>query len=250
MRHLILLTLTLSIPFIFLFNSGCSSDNDQKKLGEAQACLDQVPTDDPTSANDCFAFISSVDSPQADAIRCSIGFLGGGINTPKIIDAVKRIDSGSNSEEVFISLLVFNGINASDEDADATGVQAIINVVQTAQYCNDSGVKGLQYLGNFAVAGTALIKAIKADPDTAFWSSPSFVNVDAEVSNAVNGCAADPSDCSADSVGAAIVALSDSYCATKDADDTQCAQVNAAIAAGGGDTSAIGAAFFDELNKP
>jgi hypothetical protein len=244
-----MLKISKLIFFIFMALTTLScEDSEQKKLGEAQACLDRVPQNSPSSAIKCYSYIQDVDTPTANALRCSIGFLAAGISTTKIVDAVKRIGSGTNSEEVFISLLVFNGIDPADTDADATGVQAIENVTNTVSHCNDSGVKGLMYLGNFAVAGTALIQAIKPDPDTAFWSNPVFVDVDNEVETAVNNCATTPENCNPAAVGSAILTLGESYCKGK-SDDAQCAQVQAAIAAGGGDASAIGAAFFEELNK-
>ncbi len=229
---------------------GCGENTDQKKLGEAQACLDRIPQSDPTSAQSCMNYIASVKSPQADALRCSIGFLAGGITTNRLIEAVKKIDDGDNAEQVFISLLVFNGVNLNDSAEPASSVTAIENVNRTTSYCNKSGVKGLMYLSNFAVVGTALMSAIKTDPNVAFWESPTFIDPETEAADAVNTCSSTPENCSPAAVGAAIIALSDSYCkAGQAADDKQCQQVKAAIAAGGGDPEAVAAAFFAELNK-
>ena len=239
----------LSFFNLFIFslislNLSCSGNEEQKKLGEAQACLDRIPQSDPSSAINCYSYISSVSSPQADSLRCSIAFLVGGITTTKLINAIKQIDDGNNAEEVFMSLLVFNGINPNNTLEPATGEQSRDNVNLAKNYCNASGVKGFMYLANFAVAGTALVRSFKANADDTFWRNPEFTTgeVEAGLEDCVNGTTTcDPAD-----VGAAILVLGESYCIGKQ-DDKQCQQVEAAITAGAGDPNAIGDAFYKEL---
>lgn len=226
----------------------CSEDTEQKKLGEAQACLDRIPQNNPISAQTCMSYISGLDSKKADAIRCSIGFLAGGITTTRLVQAVKQIDEGQDAEATFVSLLLFNGINPNDTSATATHTQAMTNVTTTVNYCNRSEVKGLMYLGNFAVVGTALIAAVLTGSNDAFWRDPQPTDIQSEVDGAVTACTTTPENCNPETVGAAIIALGDSYCKSGDAaNDSQCLKVKEAIAAGGGDPAAIGAEFFRQL---
>ncbi|MCB9025071.1 MAG: hypothetical protein H6625_02030 [Bdellovibrionaceae bacterium] len=231
---------------LMTLNFGCSNNSDQKKLGEAQACLDKVPQSDPTSAASCYSYISSVNSPQADSLRCAIGFLTGGVTTSKLVDAVKQISDGGSSEEVFISILVFNGIDPDNTTANATGTQALANVNRTAAYCNASGVKGLMYLGNFAVAGTALVKSFMNASGDSFWRDPKTTDFQAQIAGGLSDCADGTKVCDPTDVGNAILVLGDSYCATKK-DDQQCQQVQEAINNGGGSPENIGTAFYQQL---
>lgn len=239
------------LSFILLLSLNiisCSEDTEQKKLGEAQACLDRIPQDNPISAQTCMSYVAGLDSKKADAIRCSIGFLAGGITTTRLVQAVKQINEGQDSEATFVSLLLFNGINPNDVSANATHTQALTNVTNTVNYCNRSEVKGLMYLGNFAVVGTALIAAVLTGSNDAFWRNPQPTDIQSEVDGAVAACTTTPENCNPETVGAAIIALGDSYCKSGDAaGDAQCLKVKEAIAAGGGDPAAIGAEFFRQL---
>ncbi|MCB0391085.1 MAG: hypothetical protein KDD58_07335 [Bdellovibrionales bacterium] len=232
---------------LLLLITSCAGNEEQKKLGEAQACLDKVPQSPVTTtvseAIKCKSYISDVDSPQADALRCSIYFLAGGITTNKLVQAVKAINDGQNSEAAFISLLVFNGITHSDVSASASGSTATNNVLLAANHCNASGVKGLQYLGNFAQAGTALVNSYKSAAGDSFWRDP--VYNESEMQAGLAACATGTQTCDAESVGTAIIALSDSYCLDKE-DDEQCQQIEAALASGA-TAKEIGNAYYDQL---
>ncbi|MCB0357876.1 MAG: hypothetical protein KDD40_12755 [Bdellovibrionales bacterium] len=239
---------------LLFLNLSCSNNEEQKKLGEAQACLDKVPQTPVTAtvaaANKCYSYISSVSGPQADSLRCSIGFLAAGITTTKLVQAVKKInENDSAAEEAFISTLVFNGFDPDNTATAANGEQALINVKQAASYCNASGVKGLMYLGNFAVAGTALVKSIKGAGADVFWEDPNYDSIQGQIAGAITNCANKTTDCDPEDVGAAIIALSESYCSSGKEDDDQCQQVQAAIAAGNGDPAAVGTAFYEQLKN-
>ena len=227
-----------------LFYVNCSN-NEQKKLGEAQACLDKAG-DNSSAASACLTYLEGLSSTKVDAMKCSIKFVAGGITTTRLINAIKQINDGQNKQDVFISILVFNGKPA------ATGAQAITNVNDAAADCNASQVEGLQYLANFAVAGTVLIKAFNDAGGTVDWNDPSgnVTNISsADLTTAVSNCASG-TNCDTTTVGSAIISLSDSYCNGANATSSQCQQVNAALAAGGSDPAAVGQEFFNQISQP
>ena len=217
-------------------------DEEQEKLAEAQACLDRINEAQFSTANNCMVYLAGLDSPQANALKCSISFVGGGITTSRLISAYKQINNGANKESVFIGALVFSGASAA---------AALNNVKSASNYCNASGVKGLMFLANFSVMGTTLMAEYVAAGGTVDWNNPGSgggltIN-EATLTTAVNNCAAGTGSCDYAAVGNAVTILSQSYCTGSNKDQEICKDVNNAIIAAGGDPVALAQKFFSQL---
>jgi hypothetical protein len=237
MRKLLLVTMMVTVPFLL----SCSDTADEMDdLAKAQQCLDRVSQSDPASASNCLSYVEKYSSQQANILKCSIILTSGGLMENKVVQAAEAMeDAGvTNPEAAFMSILSLDVPTINDGYNKA---------VQGNEFCQASGVAGLQYIGGLVVAGSYMRKtmaslAITLDP----------ANPEAAVSQLIDTCTTTPASCAADIevLGATVVTLAESYCAGDTADDDVCGDINAAIASSGADTSDIGRALFCFMETP
>lgn len=202
----------LVISLMCLICVSCESD-EQDKLAQAQDCLDNVSSSNPSAASSCMSYVNDMDSEQANIIKCSIKFVAGGLTTAKISEAYKQLKDNANQdkEALYISILSLNPASLATD---------------AAAYCKKSGVKGLIYLANLSVVGSQLMAilpgGIPANPTAQ------------DAQDALDACKASPNTCDDTAIGNAVVAVADSYCGSSNADSDICTKVNDAIAAAGG----------------
>ncbi len=94
--------------------AGCEQETTKDQVANAQYCLDGAT--DAATANACVAKIASIDTPTANALRCSAGFIAAGVtkteNLSKALTAIKDSNSGGSSATTMMSFLSL-GTNAS-----------------------------------------------------------------------------------------------------------------------------------------
>lgn len=218
---------------------------EQDDLAKAQACLDKVDQNNPSSADECLQYVEQYDSQQASILKCGIYMTSGGLVENKIVKAYAALkkDGQANKTAVYMSYLALD-----QPDVDTAYTKATTGNL----YCQQSGVPGLQYLGSMIVAGTAFNVAIKGltgsglnpnDPDGSA----------AAVKNLLDTCTGPtpPASCTQNiaAVGQAATSLSTQYCANSNADQDVCASINGATQSADGDPAKVGQAMFCYLKN-
>jgi hypothetical protein len=212
-------------------------------LAAAQKCLDEVPQDNPEAADGCLHYVEKYDSQQASILKCSIYMTSGGLVENKVVKAYTALKdtAQTNKEAAFMAVLALDrpNVNAGYDKAIAAD-----------RFCQASGVSGLKYISGVIVAGTYMNKVIggvNVDDPAAIASA---VQIMLDKCAPTPPTAIDPS-CTTDiaTLGTTVVTLADSYCDGDNANEGVCTQVNAAVAASGGNTSDVGLALFCYLNK-
>jgi hypothetical protein len=226
---------------LILTTLSCSKNEEPNDLAKAQACLDAVPGNDPGKASDCFTYVEKYSSQQASILKCAILMTSGGLIEKKVVNAYNALkdDSQTNKAASFMAVL----------SLDVPDVNTAYGTAKKADvYCQESGVPGLRYISGLIVAGTAMAQMIGTPIDT---TNPAAINT--AITNLVNHCGGAttlPADCQANiaTIGASATVLAGTYCATPEADNSVCSQVNAAVASAGGSDAVVGQALFCYLN--
>ncbi|MGE0528831.1 MAG: hypothetical protein AB7G93_19090 [Bdellovibrionales bacterium] len=223
----------------------CSGNKEMDDLAKAQQCLDEVPQSEPTQADACLTYVEKYTSQQANILKCAIYMTSGGLVENKVVKAYEAIKDESvqeNKTASFMAILALDQPNIS---------QGYTKAVAADEFCQASGVPGLKYLSGIIVAGSGTRKVIEAVVGSIDITNPTAVN--AAVEAMLDHCAVNPmpNDCKTDisTIGSAVVTLADSYCASENADDKVCTDVNSAVDAAGGVPDNVGKALFCYLDK-
>lgn len=238
----------LLLLFTGLVLNACNVDSEKDDLAKAQKCLDEIPVSSYAQATSCLQHIEKYSSQQANILKCSIYMTAGGLVESKIVDAYQILSQGSGTqaskEAKFMALLSFS-------DSNSNGFADEFATAQTADdFCQLSGVGGLQYLSGLIVTGTYMRKlseVLTGDPNR---------TIEQVVTDIVQQCAVsapaqpDP-DCFSpaniadlNAMGGAIADVAQSYCDRADADAAVCTGINSALEQAGTDTSDIGQALI------
>jgi hypothetical protein len=210
-------------------------------LAKAQQCLDKVPQSDPGRATACLPFVAKHTSQQANILKCSIYMTSGGLTENKMVAAYKAVDdkTNNNREATFMSLLALNVPNV---------LEGYDTAVNADNFCQLTGVPGLQYISGIIKIGSFMAKTI--------GSSVNFDNPDAvkaAVSDLISKCNTDPRDaaCPTDLsvIGSSASVLAEGYCTADAADSEVCENINAAVDASSGNPNAIGDAMMCYLGN-
>jgi hypothetical protein len=235
---------------MFLFTTAmalvsCNSADEQDALFKAQKCLDEVPTSNPSAADECLQYIEKYTSQQAQIIKCSIYMVSGGLMEPKVLAAYEALedDSITNKELAFMAIMAL-------DNPDLTS--GLTKAQNANTYCQASGVPGLMYLANVIVAGTGIAKTI-SDFGTTIDENSTPAQIQAAVNAMLTDCTgATPSaqcDDNLQTIGTAVATLSVQYCASEDAEGDICEDVNSAVDAAGGNATNIGQALLCYMNN-
>ena len=238
MRKILLISMICTTSFLF----GCSDKAEEMdNLAKAQKCLNEVPQSDPGSASGCLQYVEKYTSQQASILKCSILLTSGGLMEDKVVQAAKALEDSSavsNKEAAFMSIL----------SLDVPSITAgYAKAVQGNEFCQASGVPGLTYIGGLVVAGSYMRLTMFTLGITLNINNP-----EAAVTALVDQCTTTPAACAAniETLGATVVTLAQSYCNTGSASTGICGDVNAAVAASGGDTADVGRALFCYMETP
>lgn len=141
----------LLVPFVLGLIS-CGSEKDTDKIGDAQACLDKLNADNPAGIDKCLVPISHLDTPQAESLRCTAGFLKEGLATgQRIVAGFDRLGSNPSSDKTLgmMEILSFTSKGAPADDFQ--------NARTTYASCLKSGAKGATLLASFSYLSMSLV---------------------------------------------------------------------------------------------
>lgn len=217
--------------------TGCEAEQTEKDMiAEAQFCLDEAR--DAASANACMSKINGITSPNAYTLRCAAGFISSGITSAaNLSSALTAISDGGGPTDMLTAL------NFGDV--------SLVN--NTAEYCNQSGQKGLALIGAMAKSATALSNAAELLNLGSCGGDLSGCDT-AAIESAINDIIADPNSPAAveaiEAIGSSIQTVYSVTCGgTNNANTDICGDINQAAATAGidmstADINAIGQALL------
>lgn len=224
----------LVIPFII----GCSKETDEDKVGNAQFCLDDIPITGLTAAersskiNTCLDKMGSVNTKQANLIRCASGFMIEGFADPaNLINIAKEMDKAENQDptKALMGFLIFKSQGTSDTLATAED-KAFAQ--KTFNYCNAAESSGYLLMASIANMATVIAASIGS------------IDISAGIDNLVNNPGV-LADASAEVIGAtATVAYQTSCVNSSNPNEEICSQLGTAINSNNGDMTAIGTSLL------
>ncbi len=121
---------------------GCGAQSEKDLLAEAQFCLD---TSTEGTAMSCISKISSLQSAEAHALKCSAGFIEAGVVSPQNLSQAITAISNDSSGGSMLMLASLSFGNGQTTLADSTNAS-----------CAKSGSSGFALLGSMAKAATTL----------------------------------------------------------------------------------------------
>jgi hypothetical protein len=214
--------------------SGCETGDD-RSLESAQACLDAASTS--AQADNCDAIIEGINTQAAYLIRCSADFVAQGFTGARIANAFANVQSNTaaNQTVTMLSYLIF---------AQTTGNHTAAIAMSD---CQASGVESMVRLAVMAQMATSIATisgSIAADLDP---SSPSF-NATA-LQSTIQSLVSSPNPTTEAAVGSLVGTAQAAYCETGSsfAGKQVCTDLANAVATGGTDPTAIGAALLQEI---
>ncbi|AFY02749.1 hypothetical protein [Bdellovibrio bacteriovorus] len=222
--------------------TGCEGEQTEKDMiAEAQFCLDEAR--DAASANACMSKINGITSPNAYTLRCAAGFISSGITSAaNLSSALTAISEGGGPTDMLTALSFDDVVLANN----------------TANYCNQSGQKGLALIGAMAKSATALSNAANSLNLGSCDGSDISSCDPAAIENAISDILANPNSSAAieavEAIGSSIQTVYSVTCGgTNNANSDICGDINQAAATAGidistADISAIGQALLAQWN--
>lgn len=229
----VLLTL-LALSFII----GCAKETDEDRVGNTQFCLDDIPisglsvTERSSKINACLGKMESVNTKQANLIRCAAGFMIEGFADPaNLIDIAEQIDNSNNQDptKALMNVLVFKSQGASTTTATAEDKAFAQN---TFNYCNAAESSGYLLMASIANMATVIAASIGS------------IDISAGIDNLINNPGA-LADASAEVIGATATAAYQTSCVNNSNPNPEiCSQLGTAINSNGGNMTAIGTSLL------
>ncbi|PWU21589.1 MAG: hypothetical protein C5B49_02375 [Bdellovibrio sp.] len=221
-----------------LLAGGCAK-TDMDRVSEAQDCLD---TSTSTNALTCMDKIDGITTPSSYLIRCAAYFIDQGFQDPaRLTQVISQITNTSgNGGSQSIAALAAMGFSASKytmAQNDQLSADAL-----TA--CQNSLSGGLIYLASASRIATAALHDIGFIPSSTTPPTPT------DVHNALctNG---GPSTTTKAAIGDAASTAYQQNCAGANVtNDVLCQQYQAAVNAGGGNSTAVGGSLINTFCTP
>lgn len=227
-----------------LFLSACE-DEETNAIAKAQRCLDRVVGGTVASraaaATNCKAMVASYSSSDSYSIRCAADFIGDGLDSTRISNAVGAMLDNSGGAGTDPAMMLMGMISFSSE--------SVADVAYSD--CVASGSAGYIYFASAARIGTTVAAAGGAQGAAvlaaiAAGNTPSASDIDAAIANAQAGS----SPAQQTAVGATASTLYANQCAViTSANSAVCNQISTAINANPGNYQAIGAALLGLLQN-
>ena len=222
----------IGLSVLSLGLGGCQ-ETDADKIGDAQLCIDQATA---ATVSSCLSKIEGIDTPAANVLRCSAGFIEEGFDqADRLISSLEELDAGGEGSAGLMSLIAFKSKTGGPSNkafAEAT-----------AEFCQKSGQKGLSLLGTLAMSATTL--AALVDGALSSISTIDPADIRAEITDLLNAAAAnDPTALETVSdIGAAVSATYQIACFGSNSSSDMCAEIVEAIDTNGvdiNDSEALG----------
>ncbi len=240
LRMKILIFSALAVLFL-----GACEDAETNAIAKAQRCLDKVVGGTVASraaaATNCKAMVGGYSSADSYSIRCAADFIGDGLDSTRISNAVGAMLDNSGGAGTDPAMMLMGMISFSSQTVADT---AYAN-------CVASGSAGYIYFASAARIGTTVAAAGGAQGAAvlaaiAAGNTPSAADIDAAIGNASGGA----SGAQQEAIGATASTLYTSQCAVvTSANESICNQISSAINSNPGNNQAIGAALLALLQN-
>ncbi len=212
----------LLASFFITALTACESEEDDL-LFQAENCINEKSG--TGQIGQCSEFLSSLDSPRANTLKCKITLETSGLDNQKITSALDTMDNSTDAEKEahFMGLVSLNSLAEADE---------------AAAVCTNTESPGLEFIADSARMGTVLVDQI-ARVGNVSESNPLTTG---DLTTMLSNCDSDPT-CE-EAIGASAQSMYGIYCEDASITDVEvCADVNAAISGGGTDAQ-IGEALI------
>ena len=146
-KLLLLLAAALTLPLL----TACESEED-RKLAEAEACINRATSGDVAAANACMNKVAGMTSEDAYLIRCSAHFIAQNISEGTLstgFATIKNATSGGVPTTTYaMSFLLFGNIaghdiNTAMSDCNQSGAVSLYKIVQLSSLGNTLSFGGL-----------------------------------------------------------------------------------------------------------
>lgn len=222
----------IGLSVLSLGLSGCQ-ETEADKIGDAQLCLDKATAG---TASACLSKIEGIDTPAANVLRCSAGFIEEGFDqADRLINSIEQLDAGGEGSAGLMSLIAFKSkTGGALNKAFATA---------TSEYCQKSGKKGLSLLGTLAMSATTLAALVDGALSSISTIDPADIRL--EITNLLNDAAANDPDAlqTVNDIGAAVSTTYQVACANGASTSDMCREMVEAIETNGvniNDAEAVG----------
>lgn len=228
-----------------MFLSACE-DAETNAIAKAQKCLDGVVggtvASRATAAAACKAMVNGYSSADSYSIRCAAGFIGDGLDSTRISNAVGTMIDNSGGGGTDPAMMLMGMISFSSQGvADTVYADCVSSGSAGYIYFASAGRIGTTVAAAGGAQGAAVLAAIAAG------NTPSAADIDAAVANAQGGSSAAQQT----AIGATAATLYTSQCAVITSQNTAiCNEMSTAINATPGNYQAIGAALLASLQNP
>lgn len=235
--------------------TACTSSTQKEidSLAKAQACLDQVPESNPSTATNCLSYTTPYNSQRAVIMRCSIYLTAGGLVTSRMLSAYNTSQdssvSSSQKEAVYVGLLAF----AYPTDVS----QAYTAALNAQSVCASSGDSGFIFISNMSVLGSlanSVYGTINSSTTGIDFNNMTPSQISTAIQSAVSYCTTNPSSATCDptnvaAAATAAAAVATSYCAGNTSSSIQgfCNDVNQISTWGTTNTTTITNGIMCEL---
>jgi hypothetical protein len=226
-----------------LLLAGCE-DQEVVAIAKAQRCLDGISGGTVASrsaqAANCKAMVSGYGSAESYSIRCAAGFIGDGLDSARISNAVGKMLDNSGANDPAMTLM---GMLAFSGEAVATTVY---------NDCVASGSAGYIYFASAARIGTTVAAAGGGSGAAVLTAiangqTPSAADIQGAIAAATGGGASAGQQ---QAIGATATVLYSAQCAViTSSNSAVCNQIGTAITANAGNNQAIGAAILAALQN-
>jgi hypothetical protein len=222
----------IGLSIMSLGLGGCQ-ETDADKIGDAQLCIDKATA---ATVNSCLSKIEGIETPAANVLRCSAGFIEEGFDqADRLISSLEELDSGGEGSAGLMSLIAFKSKSGGSLNKAFASA--------TAQYCLKSGQKGLSLLGTLAKSATILAALVDGALSSISTIDPADIRL--EITALLNDAAAnDPTAlATVNDIGAAVAATYQIACSGSASTSDMCREMVEAIDTNGvdiNDSEAVG----------
>lgn len=222
----------IGLSILSLGLSGCQ-ETEADKIGDAQLCIDTATS---ATVSSCLSKIEGIDTPAANVLRCSAGFIEEGFDqADRLINSIEQLDAGGEGSAGLMSLIAFK--------SKSGGALNKAFATATSQYCQKSGKKGMSLLGTLAMSATTL--AALVDNALSSISTIDPADIRTEITNLLNAAAGNDPDAlqTVNDIGAAVSTTYQVACAGGSSTSDMCREMIEAIETNGvniNDPDAVG----------
>lgn len=215
--------------FVVFAVTGCETTDDTK-IASAQACLDSARS--AADATTCVAKVDGVDSAQASLIRCGGIYMQRNFLTARWTQIFNEVNNKTASGDPVLRMMTYIGFAGT---GTYTGNSNSVDASRVLDECKKSGSGGMAYLSVATNIATLLYNGVGGLTGD---QTPSLAQVQAALPGLDNT-----------TVGNLAVQAAAANCSGSNAATSQCTDITNAIAQGGGDPAAIGAALKNLLQN-